>query len=333
MYWKISSLPRVTLFTHPTPLERLSRLSRALGVEVWVKRDDVMELALGGNKARKLEYILGHVMNQGYNTVITTGALHSNHTRLTAAAASRLGLEVHLVLYKHDPAIKPLVKGNILLEKLLGAQIHYTETRAEAEELASKLVEELRKRGKKPYFIPVGGANELGVLSYAEAVLEILEQAVNRGFKPRTIIHATGTCATQAGLVLGLKPLGAESVRVVGVSVGRARKEVLERCVELAESASRFIGVEIKLEPSDFEVLDNYTFGGYGVITREVVETMKYVARLEGLILDPVYTAKAMYALIDMARRGELEHPVLFIHTGGVPIVFQYDDVVAEYLD
>ncbi len=333
MYWKILSLPRVTLFTHPTPLEKLSRLSRVLGVEVWAKRDDVMELALGGNKVRKLEYILGNVVSQGYDIIITTGALHSNHARLTAAAASRIGLEVHLVLYKHNPTAKPLVKGNILLEKLLGAQIYYTETQVEARELVNKLIEDLKRRGRKPYFIPVGGANEFGVLSYAKATLEILEQAVNRGFKPRTIIHATGTCATQAGLVLGLKLLGAESVRVVGVSVGRTQKEVLEKCIELADSASKYIGIEIKFKPSDFEVLDKYTFGGYGVITREVIETMKYVARFEGLILDPVYTAKAMYALIDMARRGELEPPVLFIHTGGTPIIFQYDDVVAEYLD
>jgi len=330
LIYRVRSLPRVRLFTRPTPLERLSRLSAELGVDVWAKRDDVMELALGGNKARKLEYILGYAVSRGYNAVVTSGALHSNHARLTAAAASKFGLEAHLVLYKHRAGVEPRLKGNMLLSRLFGARVYVVEDSKRVEELVEELRVELEKRGKKPLVIPVGGANELGVLSYVDATLELLEQSHAQGFKPKTIILATGTCATQAGLVLGLRLLGAEDVEVVGVSVGRPSSYLVDRCVELGNKAAAYIGVEARLKPEDFVVLDEYTFGGYGVLAREVVETMKLVGELEGLVLDPVYTGKAMHALIDLARRRALKDPVIFLHTGGAPVLFQYDEEVAS---
>ncbi len=329
MFWRIHRFPRYRLISLPTPLERAERLGRELGLELYVKRDDVMELALGGNKARKLEFILGDALAKGCDTLITRGAYHSNHARLTAAAARKAGLEVHLVL---TPPGSPEPQGNVLLDKLLGAEIHYTDTYDEADKLMERIAEELKARGRKPYIIPGGGASPHGVLGYAAAALEILQQLSEAGVRPGYIVHAAGTGATQAGLILGLRLLGAD-VEVVGISVGRGSGEMRERIVGLVRSAARLLGVKLDLDPEEVVVFDDYRFGGYAIITREVVETMKMAARTEALILDPVYTAKAMYGLADLASKGYFEaRPVVFLHTGGTPIPFQTAEQIAPLL-
>ncbi|MEM1761295.1 MAG: D-cysteine desulfhydrase family protein [Desulfurococcaceae archaeon] len=331
MLWRVLAFPRFRLITLPTPLERASRLGEKLGIDLWIKRDDVMELALGGNKARKLEFIIGHVLSQGYDTVVTTGALHSNHVRLTMAAARKAGLGAYAVLYKHLPYVEPALQGNILLNSVFGGNVFYAESQSGVQELTERLVNDLKARGKRPYVIPAGGANEYGMLGYVLAPFEILEQAYMHGIKPHYIVHASGTTATQAGLVLGLRLAGAEDVRVLGISVGRSAKTMHERILELTASTARLLGVDIKVRDDDVVVYEDYTFGGYGVITKEVVETIKTVGLLEGLILDPVYTAKAMYGLIDLAEKGEIRGTVMFLHTGGIPVLFQYAGEFARY--
>jgi 1-aminocyclopropane-1-carboxylate deaminase len=323
--------PRVKLTSLPTPLERAEKLGREAGVELFVKRDDVMELAFGGNKVRKLEFILGDALSKGADTVITKGAYHSNHARLTAAAAAKLGLDAYLVLY---PPGRPEPQGNLLLDALFGAKVAEAPSPEVADEIMERLAADLRAKGRKPYVIPGGGASPIGVYGYALALLEIVEQLRQLGKKPRYIVHATGTGTTQAGLVLGKKLLGLEDVEVIGISVGRSAAEVKERVARLATESAATLGLDIKVDPEEVTVYERYTFGGYAVITREVVDTIKMVARLEGLVLDPVYTAKAMYGLLDLARRGEIERgSVVFIHTGGTPIPFQYSAEIIQHLD
>ena len=304
---------------------------RDRGIDLFIKRDDVMELALGGNKVRKLEFLMGDVLAKGCDVVITRGAFHSNHARLTAAAARKLGLDVYLVL---TPPGTPELQGNVLLDRLFGAEIVLANSYEEADELMKKLAEELRERGRRPYVIPGGGASPLGVLGYVNASLEILEQMYSMGKRPRYIVHATGTGTTQAGLVLGLKLLGADDIEVVGISVSRKANEARERVHRLITETTKILNVSVNIEPEDIVVFDNYVFGTYANVTKEVVDTMKYVARKEGLVLDPVYTAKAMYGLMDLVEKGYIEKnsTVVFIHTGGTPIPFQTSKVIEQYL-
>lgn len=331
MIWKVLSYPRFRLASLPTPMERSIKLGKELGIELLIKRDDVMELCLGGNKVRKLEFIIADAIRKGCDVLITRGATHSNHVRLTAAAARKVGMDVYAVI---TPPGSMEVQGNILLDRLLGATLVPVERPEEADDVMRSIAEKLRSEGRRPYIIPAGGAFEIGVLGYALAALEILEQSTLLGVRPEYIVHATGTGATQAGLTLGLKLLGAEDVKVIGISNGRKASEVIKRLVELFNLTASMLGLDARASEDDFMVYDEYGFGGYGVITREVIETMKYVARTEGILLDPVYTAKAMYGLIDLVHRGVIKKgsTVIFVHTGGSPISFQYAGKIAEYL-
>lgn len=303
-------------------MERAERLSRELGLDVFVKRDDVMELGLGGNKVRKLEFIIAEALSRGYDVLITRGATHSNHVRLTAAAARKAGLDVYAVL---TPPGDLAVQGNVLIDVIYGAKLIYVERGEEVNDLVNRLTDELRAKGRKPYVIPGGGASELGVLGYALASVEIMQQALQLGFRPKYIVHSTGSGATQAGLTLGLRLLGAEDVKVVGITDGADASTIISRATELLNATVKMLKLDFKVTEDNFAVYDDYGFGGYGVITKEVIEVITHVARVEGLLLDPVYTAKAMYGLIDLVGKGILKNEnVVFIHTGGLPILFQY---------
>lgn len=331
MIGRLLLTPKYKLITLPTPLEKAAKLSEEYDINLYVKRDDVMELAFGGNKARKLEYILADAFSKGCDTLITRGAYHSNHARLTAAAARKAGLEAYLVLY---PPIEPKVRGNLLLDKLLGANIVYVESSKEANEAMERLAKKLEGEGKKPYIIPGGGASPHGVLGYAMGFLEIFQQLRSFGEKLDYIVHATGTGATQAGLILGAKLLSLDDVGIVGISVGRDPKEVKGEVSRLVSGGAKLLNLDLNVEPEDVIVFSDYTFGGYATITREVVATMKNIALKEGLILDPVYTAKAMYGLLDLVEKGyfKSDSTIVFLHTGGTPIPFQYSELVEEYL-
>ncbi len=327
-FWSVFRFPRFRLASFPTPLESAPRLGERLGLKLYVKRDDVMELALGGNKVRKLEFLLGDALARGADTLITTGAYHSNHARLTAAAGVKAGLDVYLVL---TPPGTPEPQGNLLLDKMLGARI--MEAERDAARAMEDLAARLREEGRKPYVIPAGGASPVGVLGYVAAALEIMEQAERQGWKPSYVFMADGTCAMHAGLLLGLRLLGADDVEVVGISVSRDRHTASQRIAGLIEQASQLLRVENPVRSSDIVVFDDYIYGSYGSIVGEVVETMKLAARTEALILDPVYTGKAMHGLVDLAGKGYVEKNsrVIFIHSGGTPIPFQYSSRVAGY--
>ncbi len=332
MLGRIFYKKRVKLTSLPTPLEYMENLSRRYRVHIYVKRDDVMELALGGNKVRKLEFIFADILSKKADTVITKGAFHSNHVRLTAAAAAKLGLETYLVLY---PPIRPDIRGNLLLDALLGAKIVKAPSRGEADRVMEEIALELKKKGRKPYIIPGGGASPIGVYGYALAFLEIIEQMRSISRLPDYIIHASGTGATQAGLVLGRKLLAVQDTEVIGISVGPSSSDLRKRVSELATESARTLGLDVDVTPEEVVVRDEYIFGGYASITKQVVDTMKYIGRTEGLILDPVYTAKAFYGLLDLIEKGEIreESVVVFIHTGGIPITMQYPEELLRHLE
>lgn len=315
--------PRVKLAEFPTPLEEARKLSTRLGIWMFVKRDDTMHLALGGNKVRKLELLMAEAKARGCDTVVTGGALTSNHARLTAAASRKLGMDCVLVLSGKKPSD---VEGNLLLDMLLGADVRFTDVGRE--NLARALEEvaaDLESEGRRPYVIPPGGANGLGVIGYVLGALEIAEQIANYTEGPDYVVHATGTGATQAGLVTGFKLAGLDT-EVVGISVGRDQPAVKGDIIRLIREVESIINRPINVSGNDIIVIDDYTFGGYGIVKEEVVNIIKKVAKEEGILLDPVYTAKAMYGLEDLANRGYFEQgaSVVFLHTGGLPIIFSH---------
>lgn len=275
---------------------------------------------------------MGDALKKGCDVLITTGAVHSNHARLTAAAARKAGLESYLVLTPPGPRD---LKGNLLLDRLFGARVIHVDSRDEADEAMERLARDLEGRGKKPYIVRRGGASPQGVMGYALAAHEILVQAYEQGFKPGYIVHASGTGATQAGLILGSRLVGLDT-KIVGISVGSPSDKMKKDIYSMVLEGARYAGINsIDIDPEDIIVIDRYTYGGYGSITREVVRAIHHIARKEALLLDPIYTAKAMLGLIDLIERGYIERGarVIFIHTGGIPIIFQYDNILAQAIE
>lgn len=304
---------RLPLAHLPTPVEPLDRLSDWLGgPRVLVKRDDQTGLALGGNKARKLEFLCAEALERGCDTLVTGGGAQSNHARMTAAAANRLGLECHIAL-AGAPSVAPT--GNLLLGRLLGAHLHFAGERGyyAVEAAIVELAERLTAEGRRPYAIPIGGASVRGALAYVEAAEELLGQLSRVDW----VVVADGSGGTHAGLLAGL----GGHTRVLGVDVG-TRPDLDESVPELAAGAAAAAG---RKPPEAHVVIDHSRFGpGYGKPTPESLEAIRAAARLEGLILDPVYTAKAMAGLIGWAREGRLarSETVVFWHTGGTPALF-----------
>jgi len=321
---KLEEIPRVPLVPEPTPLHQLLRLSSALGgVQVWCKRDDLTKLAMGGNKLRKLEFLLQDALDQGADTVITIGAAQSNHARLTAAAAASLGLRTILVL---DGPIIGRGQGNLLLDDLVGAEVRFStwDSWEAAEAVLEQVAEELRSSGCNPYVIPMGGTNALGVLGYVVAAQEIGRQAESAGLKLRAVVCASSSCGTQAGLVLA-KALYNLPFEVIGISVGEPTEVLVPRVADFASQAAALLEVD-PTPRFDITVLDDYTGPGYGKVDPPTVEAIRAVAGLEGILLDPVYTGKAMAGLLDLARQGRWRtgEAVAFLHTGGIPALFAY---------
>ncbi len=319
----VKGVPRFNLFRKPTLLEKVGKLSEELGVEVYVKRDDVIEFAMGGNKVRKLEFIVGEALATGCDTLVTVGAIHSNHARTTAAAAKKAGLNAHLILWPRNYE----VKGNLLLDMLYDAEITFVDSREAALEKLNAVAEELRRKGAKPYVIPLGGAIPTGILGYVEAAFEIARQLGELNIKPKYVVHASGSGGTQAGLVLGLKLAGVNA-KVIGIDI-MGKPELPRKIIELIKETMEKYRLNADVKSEDIIVYD-YSFGGYGVLTKKVVDIMVKVAKTEGLLLDPIYTAKAFAGLIDLVRKGVVEQgsQVIFIHTGGYPIIFQYSEEI-----
>ncbi|MFZ5767886.1 MAG: D-cysteine desulfhydrase family protein [Bacillota bacterium] len=324
---QFARLPRLHLAQLPTPLEEAGRLEHLFGgVRLFLKRDDLTGPALGGNKARKLEFLLADARRQGADVVLTVGGAQSNHARITAALAARLGMDCVLVLDGPAPCEN---QGNLLLDRLLGAEVRFAGARP-AEEVMEELAAGLRERGRRPYAIPVGGSTPLGAVGYCLAMQEMLAQASQMGFVVHRVYVATGSGGTQAGLLLGARVLD-PSLRVIGVSVSRSREECCRRVADLATGAAALLGLPVEVDPAQVEVLDEYVGPGYGIPTAACLEAVRLTARREGVLLDPVYTGKAMAALLDHLRCGVIKEGenVVFWHTGGSPALFAY----TQYLE
>jgi len=328
----LKDLPRVHLAHTPTPLEPMPNLTRALGGPgLWVKRDDCTGLAMGGNKARQLEFYFGAAVEQGADTVLITGAVQSNFVRQTAAAAAKLGMACEVQL-EHRTPIKTLeyeTSGNVLLDRVFGAAIHYFpegEDEAAADRALEEIAESVRERGGKPYVIHLApGHPPLGALGYVVAAGEILDQMTAEGITIDAIVLPSGSAATHAGTIVGLRRRGS-AIKVVGVCVRRAKGLQEPRVLRQARATAELAGCPDVVAEGDVIVDDDYLGPGYGQETPEMREAIALAAREEGLLLDPVYTGKSMAGLIGLARRGEFSEgeTVLYLHTGGTPALFGY---------
>ena len=330
----LARFPRVRLAHLPTPLEPLPRLSEALGVEIWIKRDDCTGLAGGGNKTRKLEFLLGDALEQEADTLVTQGAVQSNHVRQTAAAAAACGLacEVNLEERTGSKAEDYVWNGNILLDRLLGAEVRRVPGGTDMTAELEKTADEVRARGGRPYVIPGGGSNAIGALGYADCARELVAQADDFDLKIDRIVTATGSAGTHAGLVAGLAVIGAD-VPVLGIGV-RAPKDRQEAMVrKLAHETAVLLGHADRVK-DEMTVADcDHVGEGYGLVDEAVVEALTLAARTDGIILDPVYTGKAMKGLIAWARAGRLQgETVVFLHTGGAQGLFGYGSEIGPQL-
>lgn len=322
----LNNMARAHLAFLPTPLHSLERLSRALhGPRLWVKRDDLTGLALGGNKARKLEYLMADALGHQATTVITAGAAQSNHARQTAAAAAHYGLRCILVL----SGIAPLTRsGNLLLDGLFGAHLRWAGDR-DLYTVMEEAAQEEQAAGRIPYLIPVGGSNAIGASAYVVAMQEMARQMAQMSLDIDHIFVASGSGGTQAGLVVGARAVNFAG-RITGVSVSQPADILGTRILELARLTAGYLDLRFDIALDDVKVQDAYLGAGYGMMGDAEREAITLLARTEGLLLDPVYTGRAMAGLLDMIRRGEVSRreSVLFWHTGGSPALFAYGDQI-----
>jgi L-cysteate sulfo-lyase len=323
-----SNIDRVSIAHLPTPLEEMKRLSQALGgPRILIKRDDQTGLATGGSKARKLEYLIAEALTQGADTVLTVGAAQSNHARQTAAAAAMYGLRSILILRGRR---RDHWNGNLLLDDLLGAQVRWAGETPLDEMMIEVSVEE-ETAGHHLYLIPLGGSNPTGALGYVAAVEELVGQLDERELKADAVVFASSSGGTQAGLMVGAKALGFEG-RIVGISVTNT-EEVLKRILgELVSQTAERLSLQLSFDESDFIVHDDYLGGGYGVMGDAERQAIRLVAGTEGILVDPVYTGRAMAGLLDLIRKGAFgpEETVVFWHTGGTPALFAYSEGLME---
>lgn len=311
------------VYRRATPLEYLPRFSDYVGRDIFIKRDDVTPMAMGGNKLRKLEFLAADALREGADTLITAGAIQSNHVRQTAAVAAKLGL--HCVALLENPigtrAENYLTNGNRLLLDLFNVQVEMvdalTDPTAQLDELATRL----EAQGFRPYVIPVDGSNALGALGYVESALEIAQQCEG-AVSLSSVVVASGSAGTHAGLAVGLEQLMPE-VELIGVTVSRSVADQKPKVVTLQQAVAEQLALKAK---ADILLWDDYFAPGYGTPNEEGMEAVKLLARLEGILLDPVYTGKAMAGLIDgiTQKRFKDEGPILFVHTGGAPALFAY---------
>ncbi len=324
--------PRITLTTLPTPLQEAVRLRDAIGgsrgcPRILIKRDDLTTLGLGGNKARKLEYLVADARAQGATTLVTTGAVQSNHARMTSAAACVAGMKCVLVLTATSD--RPAVAGNLLLDTLYGAEIRLVPAVdpmlavGQDEAVVAEVVAEERAAGRVPYVIPVGGSSGVGVCGYIGGSAELVDQLSEAGAAPSRLYYASGSRGTQAGLTFGAR-LCEAPYRVYGVAVSAGEPEKIERARRIGNEAAARLELPERLELSELFTDQDHIGEGYGIPTAAALEAIGLLARTEAILLDPCYTSKAMAALIAHVRSGELgaDDTVVFLHTGGMPALF-----------
>ena len=326
----LARFPRVHLAHLPTPLEKLDRLSKELGgPEIWIKRDDCTGLSTGGNKTRKLEFLMAEAMAMGADTVMTQGATQSNHARQTAAAAAKLGMSCHILLEdrtgSNDPSYR--LNGNVLLDRLHGATVS---KRAGGSDMAAEmeiLADKLSSDGSKCYVIPGGGSNPVGALGYVNCARELVEQAAETGLKIDALVHATGSSGTQAGLVAGLAAIKSD-IHLLGIGV-RAPQDKQEQMVfDLAVRTAEYLNTGVTIAREEVRANCDYVGPGYGLPTDGMRKAVRLLAETEGLLFDPVYSGKGLDGLIDLLGKGRFEgmENVVFLHTGGSAALFGYPD-------
>jgi D-cysteine desulfhydrase len=324
----LENIKSIRLANLPTPLEEAPRLAWKYGLaKLYLKRDDLTGLAGGGNKARKLEYDFAEILAGGYDVVITAGGAQSNHARMTAAAACKLGLETKLVLGGPDFSTP---QGNLLLDTFFGAEVRYL-VDDDANESLTRAMEqwagELRRAGRKPFILPIGGSSGLGALGYVKAMQELAGQLPD----PKAqIVVGVGSCGTLAGIIVGAREF-LPGTRIIGISVARTKDAIVQRTNELVRECRALLNLSDDASPTAVECYDRY-HGSYGEMTATGKQAILDCARLEGVILDPIYTGKVMAGLADLAATGVLDRkqPVVFIHTGGLPINFAFEKEFGE---
>jgi D-cysteine desulfhydrase family pyridoxal phosphate-dependent enzyme len=314
---QVMNISRLNFAHLPTPIEALPRLSEAVGgPRLLIKRDDQTGLAFGGNKTRKLEFLVAEARDRGAKTLISGGALQSNHCRQTAAAAARFGFKCVLVLTGGKPE-QP--SANLLVDELFGAQITYVAERKDRDRILQETFDRTAKNGMEPYLVPYGGSSSTGALGYAFAMKELMEQNLQADW----IVFATSSGGTHAGLLVGQRLFGYKG-KVLGISVDESEEWLKDQVSELASLTSEKLGERIEFTPADVLVDANYCSAGYGVLNEPEREAITLFAKQEGVLLDPVYTGRAAAGMIDLIRKGffKKDETVLFLHTGGQPALF-----------
>ncbi|MFP1742328.1 D-cysteine desulfhydrase [Lonsdalea quercina] len=325
----LARFPRLSLGHFPTPLEPLSALTAYLnGPTIYIKRDDATGLATGGNKTRKLEFLLAEALQQEADIILTQGATQSNHVRQTIAAAAKLGLKTKVLLEKRvEDYGEPYQRsGNILLDNLLGGEIvDHLPAGTDMQQALESLADELRREGHRPYVIPGGGSNVTGALGYVACAEELLFQSSQQRLRIDHIVHASGSSGTQAGLVAGLTAVRS-GIPVLGISVRAPKEKQEENVYRLAQQIWQRLGIDEALPRAAVQANSDYVGKGYGIPNEGTREALQLLARLEGILLDPVYSGKGMAGLIDLIRKGHFKkgEQVVFIHTGGSAGLFGY---------
>ena len=326
----LARFPRIRLGHGPTPLEPMENLTRHLGgPKLWIKRDDCTGLSTGGNKTRKLEYLMADAREKGADTVITQGATQSNHARQTAAACAKLGFACRILLEDRtgytDEAYR--MSGNVLMDKLHGATVERRPGGADMQAEMEAVAARLRGEGRRPYVIPGGGSNPVGALGYVTAALELVNQAAEMGLRVDHVVHATGSAGTQAGLVTGLVALNS-GIPVLGIGVRVPREKQEANVLALAQRTAEHLGLPGIVRAEHVVANCDYVGQGYGIPTQGMVDAVRLVAETEGILLDPVYSGKGMAGLIDLVRKGHFpkDANVVFLHTGGQAGLFGYPD-------
>lgn len=325
----LARFPRRFIAHLPTPLERLDRLSAELGgPEIWIKRDDCTGLSTGGNKTRKLEFLMAEAELQGAEMVMTQGATQSNHARQTAAFAAKLGMQCHILLEDRTGSDEANYNnnGNVLLDHLHGATTEKRPGGGDMNAEMEKVADKLRADGKKVYTIPGGGSNPTGALGYVNCAFEMLSQVNERGLKIDHIVHATGSAGTQAGLITGLKAMNAQ-IPLLGIGVRAPKPKQEENVYNLAVKTAEKLGCPGVVQREDVIANTDYVGEGYGIPTESGLEAIRMFAELESILLDPVYSAKGAAGFIDLVRKGHFKkgERVIFLHTGGSVALFGYD--------
>lgn len=328
---RLAGFPPVGLIAGPTPLTRLNRLSERMnGPDIWIKRDDATHISSGGNKMRKLDRVLHEAVLAGCDTLVSGGVAQSNSQRQVASAAAILGLECHLAVYEgrvSPPSTAYSVSGNVVLNTLFGAHMHNVSWAGDRNQAIHALSDELRSKGRKPFVVPYGVSSAMGALSYSSVVLEIADQCAEQGFVPDAIYAASGSGGTQSGLIVGAMNCLPDTA-IIGVDVDAEPKRVRVDVERFTREACSLL--ETDYQSGWIELAEGYAGPGYGVIDDETIRAMKEIAQTEAIILDPVYSGKAMAALLGDLQSGRWKSGdhIVFVHTGGMPSVFAYAEQI-----